>query len=208
MLQAADSLDAQEAEARPSSDPLPAAPSIEQQEAGQSSNSCWSADPHLASVPGQESNPAVVADSLHAIPIPPQKPSCRRSHNGSQAVGVSQSEANAHQASQLAQAKELHPQQLQEARRDQTLSRNTSEGPSEGWQQANGHAPQESSSNGSLSVDKDDAALLDDMQGFASALGCDWQVWLQSLNNLHADRLACQAHKPHLASRQLSCLFM
>lgn len=170
MLQPVDSEDAQEAEARPSSDPLPAS-SVDMQEAGQPSNSCWPAKPRFTSTFGHTSD-TFVADSFLEQPSG-QQPFSNRSYNGSEGLSVGQDKVHGHKVSQPAQA-----QELQEAKLD-PMSRSTSEGASEGWLQPNGHAPQECSSNRTASIDKDDAALLADMHGFASALGCDWQVQLQ-----------------------------
>lgn len=176
MLQAADSEDMHEAEeARPSSDPLPASSQDLQDPAGQPSNHCCSAEPNFSSTSDHTSDAAVAPDShpaqTAASPVS-QHPSSRLSHDGSQDLSITQEEVSAPEASRPAQAKEL----LQEAKLDQ-MSGNSSEGASESWQHMNGHAPQECSQD---SVDKEDAVLLADMHGFASALGCDWQVQLQA----------------------------
>lgn len=172
MLQAADLEDLHEAEeARPSSDPLPASPQDLQDAAGQPSNHCWSAEPNFSPTPDHTSDAAVASDShpaqTAASPVR-QPPSSRQSQDGSQDLSTTQEEACTQEAPPPAQAKEL----LQEAKLDQT-SGNSSEGVSESWRHVNGHAPQECSQD---SMDKEDAMLLADMHGFASALGCDWQV--------------------------------
>ena len=175
MLQAVQSEDAQEAEAHPSSHPLPAS-SVDLQEAGQPSNSCWPAKPRFTST-FDHTIDVFLADSHLKPPASlasSQQPFSNRSYSGSVSLSASQDKAHGHEASQPAQA-----QELQDAKLD-PMSRSTNEGALEGWLQSNGHAPQECSSNRSASMDKDDAALLADMQGFASALGCDWQVQLQN----------------------------
>ena len=175
MHQAVNSEDAQEAEARPSSDPVPAS-SVDLQQAGQPSNSCWSAKPSFVSSFDHQSD-IFVPDLHHEQPASPrgsQQSFSNQSHDGSDGLGAGRDKAHVQKVSQPA-----HPQRLQEAKLDQT-SKHTSVRPSEGWRQPNGHASQECSSNGSASMDKDDVALLADMQGFASALGCDWQVQFQT----------------------------
>ena len=162
MLQTTDSEDAQDAEARPSSDPLPAS-SVDLQDDGQPSSSCWLPEAHFASIVDHTSNAAVAADLHCKHPAP--APAAIHQHAASKDM------AHMHEASQPAHAKELQQAQV---------SRTTSEGALEGLRQPNGHAPQEYSPDRSASMDKDDAALLGDMQGFASALGCDWQVQLHS----------------------------
>lgn len=177
MLQAVDSEDVQEAEARPSSDPLPAS-SVDPQKAGQPSNSCWSATPRLGST-FDHTNDTCVAESHLEQPASlrsEQQPFSKRLFDGSEGLSTSQDKAHGHEVSQPAEA-----QELQAAKLDQMSV--TSEGASEGWRQPNGHAPQQCSSNRSASMDTDDVALLADMQGFASALGCDWQVQLQTADH-------------------------
>lgn len=184
VLQPADCEDAQEAEARPSSDPLPAASSTHDlEDGGQSSNSCWSPQTQFMFAPDQASNAAVAAEPLLSTPASlagNQKPTSKRSCSALQDGTAQQDKDDAYEVSQSAHAKDMPSQQLQVAHLDQMSGGNTSEGGSEGWRQANGHSPQHSSPDRSASMDKDDAALLADMQGFACALGCDWQVCVQT----------------------------
>ncbi|KAL3146684.1 hypothetical protein ABBQ32_000912 [Trebouxia sp. C0010 RCD-2024] len=177
MLQAADSVEACDAEARPSSDALPAVNSVG--DASQSSNSCWSPQAHCTCASDHISNAVVEAKSLQSLPATPassHKPSGRHPHSATQNVPAKQDETSLCEALQLAQAKDMALQELQEAKLDQLSKGDTNEAGSESWRQANGHSPQGSSPDRSVSMDKEDAALLADMQGFACALGCDWQV--------------------------------
>ena len=193
MLQAADSEDPHEAEeARPSSDPLPVSPQDLHDAAGQPNTQCCSAKPNSTSTSDHTTNTAAAPDSHPAqtadSPVK-QQLSSRRSHDGSQDLSTTQEEAlSAHEVLQPAHAKEL----VQEAKLDQ-MSGNPSAGASESWQRVNGHAPQECSRD---SMDKEDAVLLADMHGFASALGCDWQVQLQTAS-------ACiRLHQPSIRLHQ------
>lgn len=184
ILQAADPEEACEAEARPSSDPLPAVSSIDSvEDAGQSSNSCWFPQGPFTCAPDHTSSAATEVESLQSLPATPagsHKPFGRHLQGATQNVSAKQDETNLCEALRLAQAKDMASQELQEAKLDQMSKGDTSEAGSESWRQANGHSPQGSSPDRSVSMDKEDAALLADMQGFACALGCDWQVWLHA----------------------------
>ena len=150
------------------------------EDAGQPSNGCLSQQARFEYAPDQTSNAAVEADPFQSTPAPPavsHRPSGRHAQSALQIVTVKRDETDAYEASRPA---DMASQQLHEAKLDHMSRGATSEAGSEGWRQANGHSPQESSPDRSVSMDKDDATLLVDMQGFACALGCDWQVWLHA----------------------------
>ena len=97
----------------------------------------------------------------------------------SEGVDAQQDDIDPVLSPQPAQAQTQHTQlqkqhrQLQEAK---LLSCNLGQAAAQDQQQANGYVSPESTPHAHDSMDEDDAVLLADMQGFASALGCDWQV--------------------------------
>jgi len=192
MLNAAslDSEASQPVEARPSSDPLPAtvAPIPEPgQPVHQSSTSSTpvTAAPMAAGDKGAitagSAAPTTIltdttaADSPHAQPTQQldSKLDCAQSQQA--------------QLKRVAEPMPLHRQgqhSLEPLQRPEQSPANIDSGTD--WGQANGHGAEPSPAaptqqagvldNETSITDEDDAALLADMQGFASALGCDWQV--------------------------------
>ena len=192
MLNAAslDSEASQPVEARPSSDPLPAtvAPIPEPgQPVHQSSTSSTpvTAAPMAAGDKGAitagSAAPTTIltgttaADSPHAQPTQQldSKLDCAQSQQA--------------QLKRVAEPMPLHRQgqhSLEPLQHPEQSPANIDSGTD--WGQANGHGAEPSPAaptqqagvldNETSITDEDDAALLADMQGFASALGCDWQV--------------------------------
>lgn len=172
-------------EARPSSDPLPAGVTANLVEAAipscNTSPSTQSASPSGADQENDKAAPAantatqpLSLPSGNAGEMVVREPSA----NPSEGTAATQDIVDLVLPSQPAQAQRQHPQlqnqhpQLQEA---MPASHKSGHAAAQNSRQANGHLSPESSPHGH-SMDEDDAALLADMQGFASALGCDWQV--------------------------------
>lgn len=174
----------QPVEARPSSDPLPAAvPPI--QEPGQPlQQSSISSKPATAAPMAAGDKGAIKAGSTAPMSILSDTTAADNTHaQPTQQLDSKLNYAQSQQAQpkQVAEPMPLHHQAQQQLEQS---SANLDLGTD--WGQANGHGAQPSPAartqqegvlgNETSITDEDDAALLADIQGFASALGCDWQV--------------------------------
>lgn len=177
-------------EARPSSDPLPATVSLIQGPEQPVHQSSISSMPVTAAPKATSDEGAIKAGSATPMPIPTDTTAADSSHAQPTQQSHSKLEyAQSQQAKpkQVAEPMPLHHQGQHSLGPLQQLEgspANTLSGTD--WGQANGHGvepspPAPTQQDGLLDddtsiTDEDDAALLADMQGFASALGCDWQV--------------------------------
>ena len=184
-----DSDASQPVEARPSSDPLPVTVSLIQgpgQPLHQSSTSSTSviAAPMVASDEG-----AIKAGSAAPMSVLTDTTAADNTHAQYTQQLDSKLDCAQSQQAQPNQSAEPMPLQHQGQHSLEQLQQlepaaNTVLGKDCG--QANGHGAEPSPpaptqqdgvlDNETIITDEDDAALLADMQGFASALGCDWQV--------------------------------
>lgn len=191
MLNAAsfDSEASQPVEARPSSDPLPATVSPIQEPGQPVHQSSISSTPVPAAPMAASEKGAMTAGS--AAPMPHladtsagDSTDAQPSEQPDSKLGCVQSQQA--QPKQVAQPMPLHHQGQHKLESLQQLEGSSADIPGTDWDQANGHGaeplpPAPTQQDGVLGnetsiTDEDDAALLADMQGFASALGCDWQV--------------------------------
>lgn len=191
MLNAAsfDSEASQPVEARPSSDPLPATVSPIQEPGQPLHQSSISSTPVPAAPMAASEKGAMTAGS--AAPMPHladtsagDSTDAQPSEQPDSKLGCVQSQQA--QPKQVAQPMPLHHQGQHKLESLQQLEGSSADIPGTDWDQANGHGaeplpPASTQQDGVLGnetsiTDEDDAALLADMQGFASALGCDWQV--------------------------------
>ncbi|DBA85602.1 TPA: hypothetical protein ACH3X1_005183 [Trebouxia sp. C0004] len=192
MLNAAslDSEASQPVEARPSSDPLPATVPLIQGPGQPVHQSSITSIPVTAAPMAHGDKGAIEAGSATPMPIPTDTTAADSTHAPptqqlDSKLGYAQSPQA--QLKQVAEHKALHD----EAQRSLELLQQLERSPANivldtEWGQANGHGgepspPALTQQTGVLDLntsitDEDDAALLADMQGFASALGCDWQV--------------------------------
>ena len=191
MLNAAslDSEASQPVEARPSSDPLPATVSPIQ-EPGQPVHQSSTRSTPVTAAPmaagdegaikaGSAAPMSVLADTIAA-----DSPHAQPTQQLNSKLEYAQSQQA--QPKQVAGPMPVHHQGQPNLGLLQQLEGSSADIPGTDWDQANGHGAEPSPSaptqqdgvldNETSITDEDDAALLADMQGFASALGCDWQV--------------------------------
>ncbi len=186
MLNAAslDSEASQPVEARPSSDPLPATVSPVQEPGQPVHQSSISSTPVTAAPMAVGDKGPIKAGSAAPMPVLGDTTAADNTHaQPTEKLDSKLDYAQSQQAQpkQVAEPIPLHHQAQQQLEKSPARTDLGTE-----WGQANGHGAEPSPAaptqhggvlgNESSITDEDDAALLADMQGFASALGCDWQV--------------------------------
>ncbi len=222
MLNAAslDSEASQLVEARPSSDPLPATVSPIQEPGQLLHQSSISSTPVTVAPMTTSDKGAITPGSAAPVPVLADTTAADSPHaQPTQQLDSKLEYAQSQQAQpkQVAEPMPLHHQGQHSLKPLQQLEQSPAKsGLGTNWGQANGHgaepfppAPTQQhiviDSETSI-TDEDDAALLADMQGFASALGCDWQVrcllpWSSALSVhpicYNITRLAWCHHCPH-----------
>ncbi|KAA6421612.1 MAG: SKP1 21-like [Trebouxia sp. A1-2] len=192
MLNAAslDSEASQLVEARPSCDPLPATVSPTQEPGQSLHQSSISSTPVTAAPMAAGGEGAIKTSSAAPISVLSNTTAADNTlaqPNQQLDSKLEYAQSQQAQPKQIAEPVPLHHQGQHSLEPLQQLEQppaNTVLGTD--WGQANGHGAQPSPpapaqqdgvlDNETSITDEDDAALLADMQGFASALGCDWQV--------------------------------